>query len=151
MPIYDVQLSDGRKVRVEGDREPTEQDVLDSIGGPPTAPAPQSTALGTAASEFGLGLAPGAAAAAAFGPGMEGGAAIGSLAGPVGTAVGGLAGGFGAAGFAGLGAEWTQHKALQKIAPQFLEQTQKAEQEHPRAGAVGRIASGIPSFKFVLG
>ena len=72
---------------------------------------------------------------------------MGPLQAQVGTAVGGLADGLGAAGLAGLGAEWAQHKALQKIAPQFLEQTQKAEQEHPIAGAVGRIASGIPSFE----
>src|SRR5690348_3481886 len=32
MPIYDVELSDGRTVTLEGDKQPTESDVLEALG-----------------------------------------------------------------------------------------------------------------------
>lgn len=41
MPVYDVELSDGRTVTLEGDREPTESDVMAALGGSQPTPAPK--------------------------------------------------------------------------------------------------------------
>jgi len=149
MPVYDVQLSDGRRVSVEGEHEPTEQDVLDSLGG--ESPETEHSALGTAARSAALGVAPGAAAAAAFMPGMGVGAALGSAVPVVGTGIGGLVGGIVASGSAALATEFGQRKVLEKVAPQFLKDTEEARKQHPIAGAVGDIASALPSFEFAPG
>ena len=45
MPVYDVELSDGRTVTLEGDHQPTEADVMSAIGGVSEAPKPTSPAV----------------------------------------------------------------------------------------------------------
>jgi len=40
MPRYDVELSDGSLVEIESDHEPNEQEILSSVGGGATTPAP---------------------------------------------------------------------------------------------------------------
>jgi Serine/Threonine/Tyrosine Kinase found in polyvalent proteins len=120
-------------------------------GATETAP-PTTTATGAALRAAGEGVAPGAAAAAAFVPS----AAIGSAIGggpetPIGMATG-LVGGIVGSAIAAGSAAWAQHKAAQLIAPektkQFDELSQADAEQHPIAGAVGRIASALPMFEW---
>jgi hypothetical protein len=118
---------------------------------------PEVTALGHAARETIANLGPGAAAAVAFAPGMKAGAAIGALVPGLGETgisegVGGLVGGVVSSALAAGSAAWAQHKAAQALVPeatrQFNELEVAGEEQHPLAGAVGRIASALPAFEF---
>lgn len=105
MPIYEVELADGRVFEVDSDQPPTEQDVLASLGGS----APEPTAAAPSPEEQGSGGASATIGALRTGPAIKQGigrfaanhpaatqkaigAGISTAAGGVGAAVGGVPG-----------------------------------------------------------
>lgn len=145
MPVYEVEL-DGKRYQIEGPHEPTEADVRQALGGAPaeSAPAQPTSALGAFAGGAATGIAPTAAAAAAFGPSAELGLPFAPETYGLAPLVTGAAGSMIAGGLAAFG----QEKLLQKFAPSLLQKAETAAQEHPVAAGAGRLASGLPSFRF---
>lgn len=150
MPKFDVTLSDGTKIQLEADQQPTEAQVIDALKG-----LKEDTSTGGAlARALATGVGPAAAATAAFGPSAEATTALlapetGPLA-PIGGVIGGGIG----AGLAAAAAAWGQKKLLKAAVPDFaskLERLQATDvQQHPIATAVGSLAAQIPSAEISL-
>jgi hypothetical protein len=141
MPVYDVELSDGRRFQVEGDSEPNEQDVLSALKGYQQEEPP--SALKTGVETALTGVAPAAAAAA----GAETVGELGSVLGPWGTLGGAVLGGLGM----GALAEFGQSAALQKFAPEWMRKLAAGQQAHPIPAALGNLASAATSFTVAPG
>lgn len=113
----------------------------DQRSGPAT---PQTSFGGAALRAAGESVAPGAAAAAAFGPSAAAGTAVG---GPI----LGLVTGIGGSALAAGAAAWGQHKVAEAVLPQFTksfdELTAADTEQHPVAGAIGRLAASLPMFE----
>lgn len=126
-------------------------DLLQGIPGLSAGDVPQTTALGTAARAAVSGAAPGAAAAAAFAPTAE---AVTTLAAPTGpfAPLIGIGAGAVAGGVAAWAASKAQHAIASTLAPQTTEKFNReeaaGEQQHPVAGAIGRLATMLPMFEF---
>ena len=95
-------------------------------------------------------LMPSAAALAGGAAGMEGGAAIGALGGPAApvtvplfSILGGIGGGLGAGYLGGKG----QQAALERFAPEALQEMAQAEQDQPVASWAGGSAPALLTFK----
>lgn len=118
-----------------------------------TAPAPldlppDTTATGAALRAAGESVGPTAAAAAAF----PHGAALGALIPGLGeTGIGELLGGAVSSAVAAGGAAWAQHKAAEALAPDATANFDKLsaadQDQHPIAGALGRLAASLPMFE----
>ena len=98
-------------------------------------------------------LMPSAAALAGGAAGMEGGAAIGALGGPAApvtvplfSILGGIGGGLGAGYLGGKG----QQAALERFAPEALQEMAQAEQDQPVASWAGGSAPALLTFKPTL-
>ena len=108
---------------------------------------PKTSVPGAVLRAAGEGVGPTAAAWSAFAPS----AALGAEFGPVGSLVTGVVGSAIAASSAG----WAQHKAAEVIAPEttkkFDELSAADSEQHPVAGAIGRIAASLPMFEFSPG
>jgi hypothetical protein len=143
MPLYEATL-DGHVVQLEGDHEPSEQEVRQAMAeyapAKPQEPAlPQTSAIGAFGRQLAKGILPAYAARA----GGELGTALGIESGP-----GAIAAGFaGALGASALTAT-AQEPLINAVFPQAKAYETADIQQHPVASRLGGFFSGGAAFKF---
>lgn len=138
MPIYEAELHDGRKVTLESDHPPTEDEILAAAGQWEKENTPG--AAGTFARSAATSIVPGL--------GTAGGAAMGAELGAAGGPIGILAGGAIGALVGGIAASRAQRKLLKIAVPDFLADTERGAAAHPGAAFAGDVAGALPVFEF---
>jgi len=131
MPVFEVELSDGTVVDIEGPRQPTPEEAQALIAKTPRVGKAEAFGIGAARS-----VIPSAAFAAGASVGAPIGAEVGSLGGPIGTAVGAGVGSLLLGGGLAAAAEFGQDAVLKKYLPKdayekLSAETAAAQAQHP--------------------